>query len=181
LKNITEQISIIETEREISAEKLIHYIPAENTATLPAIYNKAVDEKTFSSEREILYQILFDLKKDMNDLKKFVHGMVQEEQPPKIHEGSDHLFRKLYPDDEDDYKGGTPEFNSSAIIKSQGKNNIEDTEEFVEESLSLEDKEIEMITKSLDKHNGKRKMAAQELGISERTLYRKIKEYNIES
>jgi transcriptional regulator with PAS, ATPase and Fis domain len=180
LKNITEQISIIETEREITAEKLIHYIPPENVATLPAIY-KSVDEKTFSSEREILYQILFDLKKDMNDLKKFVHEMSQEGQTPNIHEGNAHLFRKLYPEQDDDYKPSQPEFNAPVIIKSHGKNDIQDTEEFVEESLSLENKEIEMIIKSLDKHNGKRKMAAQELGISERTLYRKIKEYNIES
>lgn len=181
LKNITEQISIIETEREISAEKLIHYIPPEHVATLPAIYNKSVDEKTFSSEREILYQILFDLKKDMNDLKKFVHEMVQEGQPPRINEGNAHLFRKLYHENDDEYKPAPPEYSAPGVIKSPGQNNIQDTEEFVEESLSLENKEIEMITKSLEKHNGKRKMAAQELGISERTLYRKIKEYNIES
>jgi transcriptional regulator with PAS, ATPase and Fis domain len=181
LKNITEQISIIETDREITAEKLFHYIPSENVATLPAIYNKTIDEKTFSSEREILYQILFDLKKDMNDLKKFVHEMVEEGTPPKIHEGNAQLFRKLYPEGEEEYKSPQPEFNTAVRIKSTGQNNIEDTEEFVEESLSLEDKEIEMIIKSLEKHNGKRKMAAQELGISERTLYRKIKEYNIEA
>ena len=182
LKNITEQISIIETEREITAEKLIHYIPPENIATLPAIYNKSSDEKTFSSEREILYQILFDLKKDMNDLKKFVHErMVEEGQEPKIHEGNAQLFRKLYPDNGEEYKSNQPDFTAPVLIKSHGQNNIQDTEEFVEESLSLEDKEIEMITKSLEKHNGKRKMAAQELGISERTLYRKIKEYNIGS
>jgi transcriptional regulator with PAS, ATPase and Fis domain len=178
LKNITEQISIIETDREITAEKLIHYIPPENVATLPALYNKPIDEKTFSSEREILYQILFDLKKDMNDLKKFVHDMAEEGATPKIHEGNAQLFRKLYPDSEEDYKSPQPEYNAPIRIKSPGQN-IEDTEEFVEESLSLEDKEIEMIIKSLEKHNGKRKMAAQELGISERTLYRKIKEYNI--
>jgi transcriptional regulator with PAS, ATPase and Fis domain len=178
LKNVTEQISIIETDREITAEKLIHYIPLENVATLPAIYNKSVDEKSFSSEREILYQILFDLKKDMNDLKKFVYEMTEEGHNPKIHEGNAHLFRKLYPDSDEDYKSPQPDFNAPVRIKSPGEN-IEDTDEFVEESLSLEDKEIEMITKSLEKHNGKRKMAAHELGISERTLYRKIKEYNI--
>lgn len=181
LKNITEQISIIETERDITGEKLIHYIPPEHVATLPAIYNKSADEKTFSSEREILYQILFDLKKDMNDLKKFVHEMVGEGQGPNIHEGNAPLFRKLYPDHEEEYKPNQPDFSPPVLIKPHEKNNIQDTEEFVEESLSLEDKEIEMITKSLEKHNGKRKMAAQELGISERTLYRKIKEYNIES
>jgi transcriptional regulator with PAS, ATPase and Fis domain len=181
LKNITEQISIIETDREITAEKLIHYIPPEHIATLPVIYNKSIDEKTFTSEREILYQVLFDLKKDMHDLKKFVYGMVDEENPTKIHEGSGQLFRKMYKDSEEDFKSPSSEFSAPVRIKSPVPNNIEDTEEFVEESLSLEDKEIEMIIKSLEKHNGKRKMAAQELGISERTLYRKIKEYNIGS
>jgi transcriptional regulator with PAS, ATPase and Fis domain len=181
LKNITEQISIIETERDITAEKLFHYIPLENVVTLPALYNKSIDEKTFGSEREILYQVLFDLKKDMNDLKKFVHGMAEEGNPPKIHEGNAQLFRNLYQDGEEDFKSNQPDFSAPVRIKSPGENNIEDTEEFVEESLSLEDKEIEMIIKSLEKHNGKRKMAAQELGISERTLYRKIKEYNIGS
>jgi len=78
LKNITEQISIIETEREITGEKLIHYIPVENIATLPALYNKSSEEKTFSSEREILYQVLFDMRKDMNDLKKTVQEVKQE-------------------------------------------------------------------------------------------------------
>ncbi len=180
LKNITEQISIIETEREITAEKLLHYIPEENVATLPALYNKTVDEKTFSSEREILYQILFDLKRDMNDLKKIVYDIAEEGHPSKISEGNAHLFRKLYHENEEDFKVPQPDFNAPVRVKTSDQN-IEDTEEFVEESLSLEDKEIEMIIKSLEKHHGKRKMAAQELGISERTLYRKIKEYNIES
>jgi transcriptional regulator with PAS, ATPase and Fis domain len=179
LKNITEQISIIETDREITAEKLFHYIPPENVATLPAIYNKTFDEKTFGSEREILYKVLFDLRKDMSDLKMFVHDIAIEGHPTKINEGNAHLFRNLYPESEENYKSPQPEYNAPIKIKSAAQNNIEDTEEFVEESLSLEDKEIEMIIKSLEKHNGKRKMAAQELGISERTLYRKIKEYNI--
>lgn len=178
LKNITEQISIIETAREITAEKLFHYIPDENVATLPALYNKAVDEKSFSSEREILYQILFDLKRDMNDLKKIVYDIAEEGHPSKINEGNAHLFRKLYPENEEDFKSAQPEYSTPVRVKTPGQN-IEDTEEFVEESLSLEDKEVEMIIKSLEKHHGKRKMAAQELGISERTLYRKIKEYNI--
>lgn len=178
LKNVTEQISIIETDREITASKLAHYIPDENVVTLPALYNKTVDEKTFSSEREILYQILFDLKRDMNDLKKIVYDMAEEGHPSKINEGNAHLFRKLYPEHEEAFKAPEAEFSAPVRVKASGQN-IEDTEEFVEESLSLEDKEIEMITKSLEKHHGKRKMAAQELGISERTLYRKIKEYNI--
>jgi len=179
LKNITEQISIIETAREISAESLIHYLPSENIGILPALYNKGLDEKTFSSEREILYKILFDMKKDMNDLKKLVHDLMQDGQTPKTHEDNAQLIRKLYQQETDEFKASQPPFPAPVILKSAGHDNIQDTEEFVEESLSLEDKEIEMIRKSIDKHNGKRKLAARELGISERTLYRKIKEYKI--
>ena len=179
LKNITEQISIIETAREITAAGLIHYLPAENIGILPALYNKSLDEKTFTSEREILYKILFDMKKDMNDLKKLVHELMQNDQPSKVHEDNSVLIRKLYQESEGDFQSTTPPFPGSTIIKSADRENIQDTEEFVEESLSLEDKEIEMIRKSIDKHNGKRKLAARELGISERTLYRKIKEYKI--
>jgi DNA-binding NtrC family response regulator len=179
LKNITEQISIIETAREISAESLIHYLPSENIGILPALYNKGLDEKTFSSEREILYKILFDMKKDMNDLKKLVHDLMEDGKTPKIHEDNAQLIRKLYQQETDEFKASQSPFPAPVILKSAGHDNIQDTEEFVEESLSLEDKEIEMIRKSIDKHNGKRKLAARELGISERTLYRKIKEYKI--
>ncbi len=180
LKNITEQISIIETAREITAADLIHYIPSENIGILPALYNKSLDEKTFSSEREILYKILFDMKKDMNDLKKLVHDLMPDGQKAKIHEESDQLIRKFYQETVEDYHTPQPSYPAQVILKSSRHDDIQDTEEFVEESLSLENKEIEMIRKSLDKHNGKRKLAARELGISERTLYRKIKEYNIE-
>jgi len=180
LKNITEQISIIELAREITAANLIHYLPSEHVEILPALYDKMLDEKTFSSEREILYKILFDMKKDMNDLKKLVHDLMPEGQIPKKQEDNEQLIRKIYRDSENDYSPSHPSYPASVILKSSRHDNIQDTEEFVEESLSLEDKEIEMISKSLDKHNGKRKLAARELGISERTLYRKIKEYNIE-
>ncbi len=179
LKNITEQISIIEIAREITAADLIHYLPSEHIEILPALYDKVLDEKTFSSEREILYKILFDMKKDMNDLKKLVHDLMPDAQSPKNNDDNDQLIRRLYPESKDDYSPSQPTFPAQVILKNSRHNNIQDTEEFVEESLSLEDKEIEMIRKSLEKHNGKRKLAARELGISERTLYRKIKEYNI--
>jgi transcriptional regulator with PAS, ATPase and Fis domain len=178
LKNITEQISIIETTREITAAHLVHYLPSENIGILPALFNKGLDDKNFTSEREILYKILFDMKKDMNDLKKLVHEIMIEGQSSKVHEDNAQLIRKIYREEED-YQPSQPSYPSSVVLKSSGIENIQDTEEFVEESLSLEDKEVEMIRKSLDKHNGKRKLAARELGISERTLYRKIKEYKI--
>jgi len=179
LKNITEQISIIEKERIIDGNTLMRYIPVSNQSKLPALYH-SVDEKTFSSEREILYQILFDMKKDMNDLKKLVHDILKNETNiADIRDDNAQLIRKLYQSENGNYLPDQP-VAARVNIKPVTHEHIFDTEEFVEESLSLEDKEVEMIQKALEKHKGKRKYAARELGISERTLYRKIKEYNIE-
>lgn len=178
LKNITEQISIIEQTREISLQSLSLYLPKKETTNLPAIF-RGENEKTFGSEREILYQVLFDMKRDMNDLKKLVLDLMHDHDEEQVTDNHAQILRKLYPNDDvelvSEKKPGSP-----IQIDAYSKDNILDTEEFVEESLSLEDKEIELIRKALEKHNGKRKMAAQELGISERTLYRKIKEYQIE-
>ena len=179
LKNITEQISIIEKERIIDGKTLMRYIPVSNENKLPALYHN-VDEKTFSSEREILYQILFDMKKDMNDLKKLVHDIIQNEANiADVRDDNAQLIRKLYQTENGNYVPDQP-VTARANAKPVAHENIFDTEEFVEESLSLEDKEVEMIQKALEKHKGKRKYAARELGISERTLYRKIKEYDID-
>lgn len=179
LKNITEQISIIEKERLIDAKTLERYIPVNATNKLPALYH-GVDEKTFSSEREILYQILFDMKKDMNDLKKLVHDMLQNEASiSNVHDENAQLIRKLYQSESGSFITDQPS-TARVTVNPVAHEHIYDTEEFVEESLSLEDKEVEMIRKALEKHKGKRKYAARELGISERTLYRKIKEYNID-
>jgi transcriptional regulator with PAS, ATPase and Fis domain len=180
LKNITEQVSIIEGEREVVASTLRKYLPELGGAKLPAIISKN-DEKSFSSEREILYKILFDMKSDMNDLKKLVLDLIRRgEIDVNFHESNSgvikNLFREVGPDNETDHSI-TPEAD---FPQYQTRNNIQDTEEIIEESLSLSDKEIEMIRKALEKYKGKRKMAATELGISERTLYRKIKEYGIE-
>jgi len=175
LKNITEQISIIEKERIIGAKQLEKYLPASNMTRLPAIY-KSVDEKTFSSEREILYQVLFDMKRDMADLKKVVHTLMNDGiGNVEGYEDKTHLVRKIY----DDSNISNSVVDEQFVTPHIQNDNIEDTEEFIEESLSLEENEIELITKALDKHRGKRKYAANELGISERTLYRKIKEYGI--
>jgi transcriptional regulator with PAS, ATPase and Fis domain len=148
------------------------------TSNLPALF-KGSGEKTFNSEREILYQVLFDMKRDMNDLKKLVLDLMHDREDTGVKEDNAQIIRKLYQNDKievvSEKKPAAP-----MQIDSFSKEDIQDTEEFVEESLSLEDKEIELIRKSLEKHNGKRKLAAQELGISERTLYRKIKEYTIE-
>jgi transcriptional regulator with PAS, ATPase and Fis domain len=175
LKNITEQISIIEKERDITAEILRNYLPADSSKNLPALFSKT-SENAFSNEREILYKVLFDMKRDMTELKKLVLDIMENKESPITGEHAQ-IFRNLYDDDSGSYVSKEPA--KHIHIESVEKENIQDTEEFVEESLSLEDKEIELIKKALDKNKGKRKYAAQELGISERTLYRKIKEYDI--
>ncbi|MCY1636541.1 sigma-54 interaction domain-containing protein [Marinifilum sp. D737] len=181
LKNITEQISIIEKERQINAENLQTYLPRSDEQMLPALYTEhKKQEKSFSSEREILYQVLFDMKKDMSDLKKLVFDLMQKGgDSSDLQKDNAMLIRKLYEDQEMDIVQHQPVKQPTVNISTPDDSVIQDTEVFVEESLSLEEKEIELIKKALDKHNGKRKYAAQDLGISERTLYRKIKEYDI--
>lgn len=177
LKNITEQISIIEQERDIKADALRPYLPLSGGANLPALMAREKDNQSFANEREILYKVLFDMKNDVNDLKKLVLDLMENRDAP-ISGDQAQIIRNLY--NTDDGKFVAKEQVANPIhISSVDKDNIQDTEEFVEESLSLADKEIELIQKALEKHRGKRKYAAQELGISERTLYRKIKEYDI--
>jgi DNA-binding NtrC family response regulator len=182
LKNITEQISIIEGEREITGATLKHYLPDYGSSKLPAVIRKE-DEKSFASERELLYKILFDMKSDMNDLKKLVFDLIRRgDIDVAVDEGSARVINNLFRDTHvNEERVKTTEPASPQFAPHQSRNDIVDTEEIIEESLSLADKEVEMIRKALDKFNGKRKMAANELGISERTLYRKIKEYGIES
>ncbi len=176
LKNITEQISIIEQNRELSEEVLKRYLPSISSKNLPALLSRK-DEAGFSNEREILYKILFDMKKDMTDLKKLVLD-IMEKGEPVVSADQEQIIRDLY--DSEDISFTPREQSAQPIpIPHIDKRHIQDTEEVIEESLSLEEKEIEMIKKALQKHNGKRKNAAEELGISERTLYRKIKEHNI--
>lgn len=177
LKNITEQISIIEQERSVNAETLHKYIP-DNDPMLPTLtagHNSS--DASFASEREILYKILFDMKKDMNDLKRLVYDLMQNETPHEtVPEPSTSLvLRNLYENDHTDFSPTkTPVFNHH-------EEHIQDTEAVIEESFSIEEKEKELIVKALEKNHGKRKLAAKDLGISERTLYRKLKEYNLES
>jgi transcriptional regulator with PAS, ATPase and Fis domain len=178
LKNITEQISVIESRREITVEIMRNYLPDYYESKLPALYD-TIDRKTFATEREILYKILFDMKNDVNDLKKLVFEIMQHgPSAAEVHEGQAGVIHKLYQDTEP----VIPEEKAARkyeVIRPKPEN-IQDTQEIIEESLSLADKEMELIIKALDKHHGKRKNAANELGISERTLYRKLKEYNIE-
>jgi transcriptional regulator with PAS, ATPase and Fis domain len=177
LKNVTEQVSIIEQERLIDIDILSKYLPL-NESLLPAIYPKhEKEENTFSSEREILYKVLFDMKKDMTDLKKLVLDLVHDSDSNIVSDKEKAvIINKLYKEDDSNILN---ESHNSITTNHHKEAIIQDTEEFIEESLFIEDKEKELIIKALDKHQGKRKNAAAELGISERTLYRKIKEYNI--
>ena len=182
LKNVTEQISIIEQNREITSSVLQHYLPQEEAIYSPALLldNQTTNnKKSFNSEREILYQVLFDMKKDMNDLKALVNILMQQKDVNiDISPASGTLMKidsVISPKIE---KENSTTFNGRIIQPSD--NNIQDTEEYVEETLSLAETEKNTIIKALDKHNGKRKAAAQDLQISERTLFRKIKEYGLD-
>ena len=186
LKNITEQISIIETNRDITAEILRNYLPEQRVNSgLPALFGvKASAGKAFESEREILYQVLFDMRRDVTELKKLVNTLMSERgaqpvPPPATtavsyyQEPQRNLVATVVP--------ATPTIISAAKSVHPVVDDIQDTEEFVEEAtLSLDEVEKEMIRKALDRHHGKRKNAAKDLNISERTLYRKIKEYGLD-
>ena len=175
LKNITEQISIIEKNRTIDAETLKKYLPLNQISELPILYKG--DESGKFSERELLYKVLFDMKKDVNDLKQLVMSMIQNESTSVALTENTQIIKRLYKEFED-----VKEQESSIIVQPAARimtEPIAESEE-VEETLSLEKNEIDYIRKALSKYEGKRKDAAKELGISERTLYRKIKEYNIE-
>lgn len=158
LKNITERISVIEENRDISAEVLRLYLPNVEMEKFPVLVKHEAEQKVFNSEREFLYQVLFDMKKDVTELKKLVHEIMNGGvQLPVVDE---------------------PSYVQPHSIHSMPS--IQDAEPYEEETLSLEEVEKEMIRKALEKHNGRRKNAAADLKISERTLYRKIKEYNLE-
>ena len=183
LKNLAEQISIMEPGRDITADILKEYLPDEHGDKLPALRD-AESDKSFASEREILYKILFDMKSDMNDLKKLVYDILRNggTVPATLSDQDSDVINHLFKDPQHDRMTNditTPNTYDISKVHVADSSNIQDTEEVVEESLSLSEKEEEMIKKALEKNNGKRKAAAKELGISERTLYRKIKEYDI--
>lgn len=186
LRNIAEQISVVEQKREISAETLLSYLPEDKVSHLPVTVSQSKAESDFASEREILYKVLFDMRNDLNDLKQLTFKLIQEGNTPKVQEENQTLIHKIY-GSEVTYPTDMNE--PAMMLLSHDKapshmskhGNYDFAEEIQEEEpISLQDKEVELIQKSLERHRGKRKEAAKELGISERTLYRKIKQYNIE-
>ncbi len=171
LKNITEQISIIESSKEINGETLKKYLP-HHQKDLPVLYNKQENESL--SERELLYKVLFDMQKDLTELKRVVYSNLNTESTDDQQKPSDDFpVKSLIHVNHDEPESG------HIIISNPPENQPITESEVISESLSLQDNEKEMIRKALRRHSGKRKAAANELGISERTLYRKIKEYNI--
>lgn len=188
LRNVAEQISVLESSRLIDASTIKAYLPNFGNQ-LPAVIKKEKTEGDFNTEREILYKVLFDMKSDLNDLKKLTMELMQNDNYKDVQEKNEHLIQKIYNDQSSNntpqkeevlaLSGHSNNEPSIEIVDSKDKFDfIEDVEE-EEETLSLHDKEIELIKKSLERHNGKRKLAAEELGISERTLYRKIKQYDL--
>lgn len=185
LKNVTEQISVIEHERVITSEILQKYL-LKADAALPVLASQSrdSDQKIFSSEREILYQVLFDMKKDINDLKNVVKTIL-EDAATSVPQDENPIFHSpAAPQDKTPvtlplkYEELMPKKNHLAEV--HDRSDFQEATEVEITNLSLEDAEKEMIALALEKHDGKRKLAASELGISERTLYRKIKEYNLE-
>ncbi|RED47210.1 regulatory Fis family protein [Winogradskyella eximia] len=189
LRNVAEQVSVLEQNRTINGVTLQNYLP--NTSTnLPAVVNNSKSESDFSSEREILYKVLFDMKSDLNDLKKLTMKLMENGNISEVQKDNEHLIQKIYGEDKDEEFDTNvedlevlsipehTEVNDSIPSETEDKYHFaEEIEE--EETLSLHDKELELIKKSLERHSGKRKLAAAELGISERTLYRKIKQFDL--
>jgi len=189
LRNVAEQISVLEQNRTINATTLQSYLP-DIGKNLPAIVNTSKSESDFSSEREILYKVLFDMKSDLNDLKKLTLELMKKGSVKEVEKDHEGLIQKIYgKTDNGDYDDTVEDLEVLSIpehtsdepeVKGSGKDKYAFAEEIEEEeTLSLHDKELELIKKSLERHHGKRKLAAAELGISERTLYRKIKQYDL--
>ncbi len=191
LRNVAEQLSVLETNRDISLFTLQSYLPAEGS-NLPSVIKDKKAESDFSTEREILYKVLFDMKSDLNDLKKLTLELMKNG-ASKVQETNPNLIQKIYGNANNDSEIDFEEQHELSVLPTSKKIKQEDFQDEEEEednylfaetveeeeTLRLEQKEIEMIKKSLEKNKGKRKAAADELGISERTLYRKIKQFDL--
>lgn len=190
LRNIAEQISVLEEGRNISLVTLNSYLPNAGNTNLPAVIEQGKGESDFSNEREILYKVLFDMKGDLTDLKKLTLELLKNNDTQKVQEENEGLIQKIYGNNGEEIQeeaNGTMEvlqLPEPQIEQTTYKPTQEDKYHFAEEieeeeTLSLQEKEVELIKKSLERNRGKRKAAAAELGISERTLYRKIKQYDL--
>ncbi len=181
LRNLAEQLSVVEKNREIDRETLLSYLPDLGKSELPAVYNGDSPKSDFSNEREILYKVLFDMKNDLSDLKKLTLELMKSGATSDFQRDNSQLIHKIYGEEAEE----EPEAPQYLPLYKEGDTEVHpetyetEHETVEEENLSLTDKELELIRKALERNDGKRKDAARELGISERTLYRKIKQFNL--
>jgi transcriptional regulator with PAS, ATPase and Fis domain len=183
LKNIAEQLSVLEENRMIKKDVLIDYLPNLGD-NLPAIISEKSEKSEFNNEREILYKVLFDMKGDLNDLKKLTLELMQTSNISEFKKNNEQLINKVYQNENYSSEKNIEIFNVENNKSIEENKDFEDKFDYIQEvkaieSLSIQEKELELIKKSLEKHAGKRKLAAEELGISERTLYRKIKQFDL--
>ena len=181
LRNVAEQLSVLEQERAIGVDTLSLYLP-NHDMRLPAIVSSSSDQGSdFSSEREILYKVLFDMKSDLNDLKQLTLELMNSSNTDQVRTENEGLIQKIYGSEQDQTERLLPSANEPKPYTPKTEGKFEYAEEIEEEeTLSLIEKELELIKKALERNNGKRKAAANELGISERTLYRKIKQFDLD-
>ncbi len=187
LRNIAEQISVLEQNRQVNLSTLQSYLPTIGN-NLPAVVGDHKKEGDFSNEREILYKVLFDMKGDLNDLKKLTMELMRKGNSNQVQEENQELIQKIYNSNQENESPNkeTAKETVEVLQLPQEATTTETSEKFTyveeiteEETLSIHEKELELIKKSLERNQGKRKLAAKELGISERTLYRKIKQFDL--
>ena len=181
LRNVAEQLSVLEQDRAIGVDTLSLYLP-NHDMRLPAVVSSSSDKGSdFSSEREILYKVLFDMKSDLNDLKQLTLELMNSSNADQVRTENEGLIQKIYGNEQDQTERLLPSANEPKPYTPKTEDKFEYAEEIEEEeTLSLIEKELEMIKKALERNHGKRKAAANELGISERTLYRKIKQFDLD-
>ncbi len=183
LKNIAEQLSVLEENRMIKKEVLLDYLP-NSGENLPAVISEKSEKSEFNNEREILYKVLFDMKGDLNDLKKLTLELMQTSNISEFKKNNEQLINKVYQNENYSSEKNIEIVNLEKDKTKEEIKDFDDKFDYIQEvkaieSLSIQEKELELIKKSLEKHAGKRKLAAEELGISERTLYRKIKQFDL--
>lgn len=194
LRNLVEQLTVVERNRKITAEKLAEYIPMEKH--LPMLVNQSANkaQSDFGNEREIMYKVLFDMRNDINDLKSLTSELIKNRGNGDLSNQEKNLINKIYTPEPAAHNPNSLlyfEPNDNANVQTANMMNVEDNEPYEDimdieveearsESLSLQNNEKDLIIKALEKHRGRRNKAADELGISQRTLYRKIKQYNLE-
>ena len=190
LRNLVEQMTVVEQERSVNSVKLAEYIPMQTQ--LPAVIQKGsgISSNEFNSEREIMYKILFDMRNDLNDLKSLTSELIKNRENSDFSHQEKNLINRVFTPETQVQNPGSmlyfenqKQYQNSVISKAdEDYEDVEDIEieETKEDSLSLQNNERELIVRALDKHKGRRNKAADELGISQRTLYRKIKQYNLE-